>query len=100
MKKGSRYVITSTRRPITLGDQIGAGGEAAVFHVKEESAFAAKIYFKTIPSNTLNKLRYMLANPPVDSTFTQSHHYSIAWPTELLADSQGTIIGFLMHRWG
>lgn len=100
MQKGARYFHEQTRRQLTLGDQIGAGGEASVFHVKEEPAFAAKIYSKPIQSNTLNKLRYMLANPPVDSTFEQSQYYSIAWPAGLIVDSKNTIIGFLMAKIG
>src|SRR5205085_709074 len=55
-----------------------------------------KIYHQ--PSHQhFSKLRMMLKNAPADPTRAQGH-VSIAWPVDLILDSHGKEVGFLMPR--
>ena len=81
---------------IALGAQVGAGGEARIFRVATDSHLVAKVYHQPTPLHAA-KLRAMLANPPRDPTVSQGH-ISIAWPRELILDSAGSPVGFLMPR--
>ncbi len=83
-------------RTVALGAEIGAGGEARIFGLAAEPRLVAKVYHQ--PSRLrAAKLRAMLASPPRDPA-DGSGHVSIVWPRELIFDSTGLPIGFLMPR--
>lgn len=93
----TRFTLSdSTERAITLGRQLGSGGEARVYEVTSDRGLAAKIYH--VPSaSRAAKLAAMLATPPADPTAAQNH-VSICWPTGLLFDGRRVNVGFLMPR--
>jgi serine/threonine protein kinase len=78
---------------IALGNELGRGGEATVYTTRTSSQ-AVKIYHK--PSEEKKrKLELMIARPPVDPT-AKASHISIAWPTGLVKNEAGDVIGFTM----
>jgi DNA-binding helix-hairpin-helix protein with protein kinase domain len=83
---------------LNLSVSVGHGGEACIYAVPSDDNLVAKIYHKPTISYA-QKLRAMLANPPVNPTDNLGH-IAIAWPQELLqaADGSGTIVGFVMPR--
>ena len=83
---------------LNLSVSVGHGGEACIYAVPLDDNLVAKIYHKPTISYA-QKLRAMLANPPVNPTDNLGH-IAIAWPQELLqaADSSGKIVGFIMPR--
>ena len=82
-----------TGEPIELQPKIAKGGEAEIYTTNKDACLA-KIY-TTISPEQIEKLRFMVNHPPVDPTLTKGH-ISIAWPQDLLIDSQGKCVGFLM----
>lgn len=83
-------------KPLTLGQWLGAGGEAAVYAVVGEPALVAKLYHQPTALHAA-KLRAMIANPPREPARLQGHR-SLAWPADLILDTRGTVVGFLMPR--
>jgi len=83
---------------LNLSVSVGHGGEARIYAVPSNENLVAKIYHKSTISYA-QKLRAMLANPPVNPTDNLGH-IAIAWPQELLeaADGSGKIVGFVMPR--
>jgi WD40 repeat protein len=75
---------------------LGSGGQARVFPVEAHPEWAAKVYHKADFRHAA-KLAVMVANPPEDPMAARGHA-SIAWPLDLLVDSAGTVVGFLMPR--
>jgi len=78
--------------------QIGSGGEGAIYAVAPDARLAAKIYHKPTPEHE-KKLLAMFRNPPEDPM--RSHgHASIAWPVDLLRTTgeRSRVVGFLMPR--
>ncbi|HEX8244488.1 MAG TPA: hypothetical protein VF541_13360 [Longimicrobium sp.] len=81
----------STLEPVALDPdlEIGAGGEAVVYHVPGGAGLVAKVYHH--PSiDRARKLALMLAHPPAMPEGT-----SIAWPVDLLIHGRG-FAGFVM----
>ena len=85
----------STKQPLQLTSQLGAGGEAVIYALGDD--LVAKIYHQWRVESQ-HKLPAMLARPPSD--LLQGQHVAIAWPCELLYDLQvpNRIVGFLMPR--
>ncbi|MBN3963339.1 tetratricopeptide repeat protein [Nostoc sp. NMS8] len=83
----------SRGRSILLIKRLASSGEGEVWE-SNRSGYLAKIYH-SITTEQSNKLQVMVANPPEDPTRSQNH-ISIAWPQDLLKDSKGNCIGFLM----
>jgi serine/threonine protein kinase len=83
----------SRGQPILLTKKIASSGEGEVWQTSR-SGYLAKIYKKQTPER-IKKLEVMVAHPPNDPTRNQNH-ISIAWPKELLIDSSGVCLGFLM----
>ncbi len=87
-------VYDSHRNPVTLGGELAHGGEAVVYRVQGQAGLLAKIY--TEPrAGYESKLAWMVTHPPSDPNQSQGHG-SIAWPHDLLLDSGGKFIGYLM----
>ena len=89
---------TQTNRKITIGNQLGRGGEATVYEIRQDPQCVAKIYHQSkCPPE--EKLRLMVGNPPNDPTQAMSPpHVSIAWMTDLILDGQKQIIGYVMPK--
>jgi len=86
-------IRASNNQPVTLGKQIANSGEGIVSETNL-SGYLAKIYHNPTLER-IEKLKVMLANPPVDPMASQ-HHISIAFPLDLLQDQSGAVVGFLM----
>ncbi len=80
-------------RPLTLKKQIANSGEGTVWETSMPG-FVAKLYHNP-SSDRRQKLEVMIANPPADPML-KSNHISFAWPQDLLQDSKGKFVGFLM----
>jgi serine/threonine protein kinase len=80
-------------KQIALGHELGRGGEATVY-VGKTSSQAVKIYHKPSEEKT-RKLELMISCPPLDPT-AKSSHVSIAWPTGLVKNELGEVVGFTM----
>ena len=78
---------------IQLGNELGRGGEATVYATKTSSQ-AVKIYPKPSEEKT-RKLELMISSPPLDPT-AKTSHVSIAWPTEIVKNESGEVVGFTM----
>ena len=99
-----------TGRIYQLDKEIGKGGEATIYAVKEDAGLVAKLY-KPSPNDPaqsfahrreekVEKLRVMLANVPVDPTANLNHR-SYAWPQALITGpSDSLVLGFVMPRIG
>lgn len=79
---------TASGRPVMLGERLGRGGEGVVYAAG--MGLAAKLYHAMSPMRE-GKLRRMVENPPRDL----GH---LAYPTDLLLDGQGQVVGVLMPR--
>lgn len=82
----------------TLSDKLGAGGEGTVYSIEGHTDICVKRYHKDKINITLeNKLKAMLAHPPLDPTLSFGH-YSICWPTHLVYASEDCteFLGFAM----
>jgi DNA-binding helix-hairpin-helix protein with protein kinase domain len=90
---------TQTQQLITLGRELGKGGEGIVYDVVGRPSQVAKLYHESNRTKQKeHKLQAMIANPPQDESRTFSPpHVSIAWPQELFY-TQGQFVGFLMPR--
>ena len=87
----------SNGKVLNLGSELGAGGEARVYELVNDSTLVAKIYHQST-NVRIHKLAAMLANPPSDPMAAKGH-VSIAWPVDLLEDTGNShVVGFLMPR--
>lgn len=83
---GSRYVLDM--------NYISRGGEGTIYKVAGQPRLDAKIYHSGMRTTLrLNKLKAMM-KISVDSTM----HAQIAWPLDILFDSQGEFAGFVMRH--
>ena len=83
----------SNNQPVSLTKQIADSGEGQVWETNLPG-YLAKIYHDPTPAR-IEKLKVMLANPPIDPML-KYNHVSIAWVSDLLKDSSGKYLGFLM----
>ncbi len=88
-------VYNVRRQPVTLGAEVGRGGEATVYKLAVQPALLAKIYHGAPREGYEDKLAWMQANPPDDPTRAQGHA-SIAWPNDLLYNAGGQLTGYVM----
>jgi len=86
---------TRTEQLIQLTRRISLSGEGEIWETTHPTQLA-KIY--AVPSgDRIRKLETMIAFPPTDPNQTLNH-VSFAWPTSLLRESSGTVVGFLMPK--
>ncbi|EKD08044.1 protein kinase [Limnospira fusiformis KN01] len=83
----------TTGELVSLNKEITRGGEAIIYETSK-TGFVAKIYLKSAPSDTWDKLRLMISNPPHQPVL-KNGHISIVWPQCILTD-QGIPKGFLL----
>ena len=89
------HYYTNNGQEITLKQRLDSGGEGGVW-LTDFPETVAKIYHHPQENYSI-KLQYMVDNPPHDPMLVRKHR-SIAWPQELLKDSEGRFAGFLMPR--
>ena len=85
----------SRRKPVQLADVIGRGGEATIYKVNGQQNLLAKVYERPPRNEYARKLVWMRDHPPNDPTAGQQHA-SLAWPMDLLFNSNGQLSGYLM----
>ena len=91
--KGASY-----NGPITLGKELGAGGEGSVYDVRDDSGVVVKIYHpERRTSDVFKKLELMIQYPPRTEDEHNGHLY-VAWPKHLVYDSADNAIGFAMPK--
>lgn len=77
---------------LTLGKELGRGGEGSVLAVSGRSDLVAKIYHEPISQEKVEKLRQMVALK------TDRILRLAAWVTDVLQNEKGETVGFLMPR--
>jgi WD40 repeat protein len=80
-------------RQITLQHKIASSGEGTVWKT-DFAGYLAKLYHSPTPDR-IEKLKVMVAAPPTNP-MRQQQHMTFAWPQDLLVNSQGRCLGFLM----
>ena len=88
-------VYNAKGQPVSLGAEVGRGGEAAIYKLAVQPALLAKIYHRPPRPDYELKLDWMRLNPPLDPTQAQGHA-SIAWPNDLLFDVNQRLVGYVM----
>jgi DNA-binding helix-hairpin-helix protein with protein kinase domain len=87
-----QLVLARARTSIRLGQELGRGGEGAVFAVEGQGDRVAKIYSATPDSRKIQKLTAM------SESATPALLRIASWPLDLLTDGKGSIRGFIMPR--
>ena len=87
--------------PYTKGRMINDGGEGYIFEVLENPKLLVKIYkdkdasgSPIVTPDLRSKLTYMKNNPPENLV----QKGVVAWPTELLENETGELVGFVMPK--
>lgn len=89
----SRTLFTSRGEPVSLGRELGRGGEGSVYEVLDLSEQVAKLYRKAPDLKKQAKLSFMASS--ADAHLLKS----VAWPQETLHPSRGgPVVGFLMPK--
>lgn len=90
--------IDDSDKKVTLGDELGGGGEGKVYTIKGRPNTAAKVFEPGKRTDErAKKLKVMVAHPPIDTARTNIGHISIAWPESTLREN-GDFAGYLMPR--
>lgn len=85
------YLLHRAKKPVSLGQQLGRGGEGKVYLIEGSASQVAKIYHAQPDSDKIRKLVAM-----TEST-TPGLLQVAAWPVDLLAEQRtNTIVGFVM----
>ena len=87
-------LLDSICRPIPLGDEIGRGGEGAVYEIEGEPGLVAKVFHRRpLPDEQVTKLQAMV------SLWSANLESISAWPRTLLFDPVGRKPwGILMNK--
>ena len=100
VNQGDISVWSSVTQQITLpqSDELGRGGEGAVYSVGSHPDLVAKIYHPNRRADeVISKLEVMINYPPRTED-DQTGHLFVAWPNHLLYDTAQDVIGFLMPK--
>lgn len=84
----------SQRRPIQLGQEIGAGGEAILYAVPDQPNRVAKIWRQPDPDRA-HKLEAAIKNTPANLDQYGSTSW-VVWPTTAITNAQGNTLGYMM----
>lgn len=87
-----QFTLARARTSIQLGQELGRGGEGAVFAIEGRQHQVAKLYFSPIDSRKSQKLIVMA------ETASPSLLKVAAWPIDLMCDDNGVAHGFIMPR--
>lgn len=83
----------SSGRPVTLGAQLGQGGEGVVYGVAGRDRFAAKVYHRAVDAERTAKLTAMVR------LGTERLHRLSAWPVDTLhTKPNGPVMGLVMTK--
>lgn len=86
-------LVASQGGDISLGRELGRGGEGSVFEVVGRQATVAKLYHHTPNKEKQDKLQYMAAHG------NESLCSFTGWPQDTLRTSRGgAVVGFLMQN--
>jgi DNA-binding helix-hairpin-helix protein with protein kinase domain len=78
--------------PYLTGRQIGEGGEGIIYEVQGSPLLVLKVYKEAIDRDKADKLLYMASvTDPELAKFA-------AWPTDVLRNGAGSIVGFTMRK--
>jgi serine/threonine protein kinase len=80
---------------IRLGEQVGQGGEAAIYRLAGDPARIAKIYTPRPRPDYPDKLAWMMRHPPSAASGSAAH-VALAWPEDLVYDPRGDLAGYAM----
>jgi DNA-binding helix-hairpin-helix protein with protein kinase domain len=88
-------IVKSSRYEVRLKDEpFAKGGEGCIYDVVGDNELVAKIYHPAgRTSSRYEKIKVMLEHPPKETARSQT-----AWPVDVLYDTAGSFIGFLMPR--
>ncbi|MBL1208228.1 protein kinase domain-containing protein [Geminocystis sp. GBBB08] len=90
------YYLEKTRERIHLEDKpFQEGGQGKIYKIVNKEDYLAKIYKTSMDSMLRQKLLTMIKNPP-DDRMREQNHISIVWPEDLIQDSGGNHVGFIM----
>jgi DNA-binding helix-hairpin-helix protein with protein kinase domain len=81
-------------RPLSLGSELGSGGEGAVYELRDRSDVVVKLYHKSLEAGKASKIVSM-------AKFSNERLLKLtAWPTEPIrvGSSTGAVAGFTMPR--
>ncbi|UOF92434.1 hypothetical protein LSG31_09890 [Fodinisporobacter ferrooxydans] len=79
-------------KSVTLGSEIGRGGEGSVYEILQTPNRVAKLYHRPADTQKRSKLLNMIALQ------NDSLLRATAWPLDLLTDSNGQAIGMIMPK--
>jgi len=100
----TRLRLASTGQPLRAGKLVGRGGQGSVYEASgagkvSGAGVAIKIYTpEELGRRGMElqvKLHCMISRPPGNPTAGYQHE-SLAWPTDLVLDSRGHFLGFVM----
>ncbi|MCC7529894.1 MAG: protein kinase, partial [Candidatus Melainabacteria bacterium] len=84
-------VIKGINATYHLNQRITGGGEGTVYEIQNSRDLVAKIYHpQELKFWRFEKLKLMVENPV--------HNKGVAWPSEIVSNSEGQPVGFLMPR--
>lgn len=85
-----QLTLARARSRIRIGQEIGRGGEGAVYAIEDQRNYVAKIYSTPPDTRKIQKLAAMAeaASPALLKI--------AAWPIDVLVDSKGAVRGFMM----
>lgn len=83
--------------PRQIGLELARGGQATVYRVPGHPPMLAKIYPALLDDATRTKIQWLIDHHPSLNSVS-SGHIPVAWPTELLYDSERNPVGFIMPQ--
>lgn len=95
--EGNYYIFDTNFNPLVLdGKPLGKGGQAVVYRIMfpvSLSDCCVKIYHDRCSSELIERLRYMIDNPPKQ---LKTSAFCICWPMGLVYNKNKAVVGFYM----